>query len=476
MTRILAIARLTFREGVRMRIILVVLVVLALMLMNMPFWLRGDETVAGRLQNFLDYALNAVSICLGLATVFLSCNTLAGEIRSNVIHMVVTKPVNRFEILLGKWTGVMALNLLLILICGGAIYFFATYLHRQPVQNDRDRRKLEDTVWIARYSASPKEPDFSKEAEADVEKRINDGTLPAENKLIAIREKRTQLRDDWLVIRPQTIRTFEFEGLPLQSRPDAKPKAEFAGDEAPADLHVIQVSFKARGSPIPKDELLPIAWVFNNPETGAPLMTEPFITNQRSADTHSFFVKDTVLAKGKASLTVGNPDMLAITTIHFEGRDAIKLYYPAGSFEMNFLKAHLIILMRLAFLAALGLFFSTFVSFPVACFCVFTWLVICVAKPWWISAIGGDLTIVEASVDPYGKWGPLVRWFMIPLLNFGFPDFTYYDGTTKLVDGLIITNDLIAWTVLHTLCFGLALLLVLGWFIFNRREIAEVQL
>ena len=207
MTRALAIARLTFWEGVRMRIVLVVVIVLALLVMNMPFWLHGDETVSGRLQNFLDYALNAVSICLALATVFLSCNTLAGEIKSNVIHLVVTKPVNRFEILVGKWLGVMALNLMLLALCGAAIYFFAVYLRGLPVQNERDRRKLDDTVWIARYAATPKMPDFTAEAERSVKQRINEGSLRSEDEALAVRQERDKLRDQWLVVPARQIKT-----------------------------------------------------------------------------------------------------------------------------------------------------------------------------------------------------------------------------------------------------------------------------
>ncbi|QOJ15115.1 MAG: ABC transporter permease [Planctomycetia bacterium] len=482
MTRIWAIARLTFWEGVRMRIVLVFVIVLALLVLNMPFWLRGDETLAGRVQNFLDYGLNAASLCLALATIFLSCSTLAGEIRNNVIHLVVTKPVRRFEILCGKWLGVMLLNTAVLALCAGAIYFFASYLRAQPVEFERDRMKLDQSVWTARHAARPVEPDFRADATRDVEKRIADGALQPSDRLSALRERNKELRDQWLVIRPNQLKTFEFENLPVQ-RPVEKVAAEVSSEAAADDPHLIQVTFRARGLPIPQDELLPLAWVFNDPETGAPLMPMPFVTKQRSGDTHAFFVRDTVVMNGKASLTVAAWDegdgRGRNTTVTFEGRTALMLYYPAGTFEVNYLKALVIILLRLGFLAAMGLFFSTFVSFPVACFCVFTWLMICVAKPWWMSALGADLDVEgwDASVDPFGEWGPLVRGFLLgPLLNFGFPDFTRYDGTTALVDGLLISGDTLWMTLLHTLGFGLAMLLVVGWYIFDRREIAETQL
>lgn len=475
MMRIWAIARLTFAEGVRMRIVLVFVLVLALLVLNMPFWLRGDETVSGRLQNFLDYALNAASICLALATVFLSCGTLAGEIRSHVIQTVIAKPVHRFEILCGKWLGVMLLNLLLLALCGGAIYLFASYLRGLPTQNDRDRRKLDDTVWIARYGAKPIEPDFRALATQEVEQRIAEGGLPPEGKAAAIRDKVSELRSQFLVIPPRTLKTYDFEGVP--SRLGGSTTTTQPVDAPPGDtLRVLQVVFRARGIPLPQDEILPIWWMVNDPETGAPLRPVPVVTEQRSGDTHSFLLGEGAVRNGKVSLTVSGPFSDDQTRIAFEGRDPLRIYYPVGIFEVNYLKALLIILLRLSFLAALGLIFSTFVSFPVGCFCVFTWLVICIAKPWWLASMGGDMEIWDEKVDPYGKWGPLVRMVLEPLLTFAFPDFTYYDGVSKLIDGIYIPVALIGWASLHTLLFGLALLLILGWFVFERREIAEVQL
>ncbi len=51
--RVAAIARLTFWEGVRMRIVLVFVLVLVFILLRLPFSLKGDETLAGRLQTFI---------------------------------------------------------------------------------------------------------------------------------------------------------------------------------------------------------------------------------------------------------------------------------------------------------------------------------------------------------------------------------------------------------------------------------------
>ncbi len=89
MKRVLAIARLTFAEGLRMRIVVVFLIVLAFLVLRLPFALKGDATLAGRLQNFLDWSLLMVGFLLSLSTVFLSAATLPTEFRTRSLHLLL---------------------------------------------------------------------------------------------------------------------------------------------------------------------------------------------------------------------------------------------------------------------------------------------------------------------------------------------------------------------------------------------------
>ena len=45
-------------------------------------------------------------------TLFLSCATVAFEIRERQIWQLMTKPVHRINYLLGKWVGVATLNVI----------------------------------------------------------------------------------------------------------------------------------------------------------------------------------------------------------------------------------------------------------------------------------------------------------------------------------------------------------------------------
>ncbi len=54
------------------------------------------------------------------------------------------------------------------------------------------------------------------------------------------------------------------------------------------------------------------------------------------------------------------------TVVIFPSKDGMEVLYKADSFTANFLRAVLLILFRLIFLACLGILASTFLSFPVA--------------------------------------------------------------------------------------------------------------
>ncbi len=445
-----------------MRIVLVFLLVLVVLIVRMPFTLRGDETIAGRVQNFLAYALGAMSVLLSLITIFLSCSTLASEFRTKVLQLVVTKPVRRFEILLGKWLGVNALALLVLVLGGAAVYGLAYYLKSLPVQFERDRYKVRDVVWTARVAAKPT-PRFA-EAEAAakqiIKERIERGELSSVSEASAVQAKQVELLRLERIVPDGETRLYVFEGL-------APPDVEDA---------VIQVRYRAIGQPLTLDEMLEIGWVFCDPNTQA-MLSAPIFTRERSNDVHQFLVRaGAVIRDGRALLGVINPPSESDNAVYvFEGEKALQILYTVGGFEGNFVRSLLMLMLRLALLSAVALFFATFTSFPVACFCTLSFFVICLGSPFWYESIGAELTAADTQVDPYGKFGPGLRTVLVPLLKFAFPNFAQYDGVDLLVDGLSIPYSLIGQTALHTVGYGIVLLLGVGWLIFSTREVAEVQ-
>jgi Cu-processing system permease protein len=147
--KIWILARMTFREAIRRRIVLtgLVLGILFLVVYSVGFRMiyteisietARDETAFGRvalteMSNFLLmaglYAVAFLSVAMGA---LLSADTLAGEIGSGTIQTIVTKPLRRSDVVLGKWlafAGLLALYQLLM--SGGtvlSVYFQSGYL------------------------------------------------------------------------------------------------------------------------------------------------------------------------------------------------------------------------------------------------------------------------------------------------------------------------------------------------------------
>ena len=70
------------------------------------------------------YVVHFLTVMLAI---FASVDTIAGEIASHTIQTLVTKPVRRWQIVLGKWLGYAAMLLLYLGLLGGGI-FLVMYL------------------------------------------------------------------------------------------------------------------------------------------------------------------------------------------------------------------------------------------------------------------------------------------------------------------------------------------------------------
>jgi Cu-processing system permease protein len=129
------IARLTFLEAARRKILLAALLLGLVFLVvyglgfyyiqqefernpNVPSMLARREVL-----NFLMLAgLYVVNFLTVMMAVLTSVDTISGEIASGTIHTLVTKPVRRWEVVLGKWLGFVGmLTLYLLLMAGGVM-------------------------------------------------------------------------------------------------------------------------------------------------------------------------------------------------------------------------------------------------------------------------------------------------------------------------------------------------------------------
>lgn len=139
----LVIARLTFREAARRKILLaaVALGVIFLVVYAIGFYyVNKDLSTSGNaglierseIRNFFMMAgLYVVNFLCVMMAVLTSVDTLSGEIASGTIHTLLAKPVQRWEIVVGKALGFSGMLTLYVLLMGGGVvaivYLFGGY-------------------------------------------------------------------------------------------------------------------------------------------------------------------------------------------------------------------------------------------------------------------------------------------------------------------------------------------------------------
>ncbi len=155
MSGILAMAQHTFRQCLRMKIAAAFIAILAVALLVLPSLMTGDGTLQGKVQTFLNYAIGVTITLLTLVTLLLAVATIAADVKDKWVFTLVTKPLARYQYILGRWLGIVALDALLLAVAGGSIYLIAQYLRGLPALNADDWRAVESEVFTARRRVRP---------------------------------------------------------------------------------------------------------------------------------------------------------------------------------------------------------------------------------------------------------------------------------------------------------------------------------
>ena len=135
--RVWAIGGVVFREGLRRRIWLVPpLVMLATLLLTR---LADPSDEVDAIRQATQFCLLASGLVAVLVTLILACTNLPREVESRVIFTVVTKPVSRLELYVGKLTGFARLSALLLVVMGVFSYALLWAMNRSLVNGIEDR-------------------------------------------------------------------------------------------------------------------------------------------------------------------------------------------------------------------------------------------------------------------------------------------------------------------------------------------------
>jgi ABC-type transport system involved in multi-copper enzyme maturation permease subunit len=142
---VLTVAWLTFHEARRRRMLwAVALTGLAfLALFTTGFWFvhrelqaEGDPAERMVVYNILTLmGLYAVNFLVVMLTVLASVDTLSGEIASGTIHTVLTRPIRRWEVVVGKWLGLAGMMTVFTVFMGAALVLISRSISGHVMRN-----------------------------------------------------------------------------------------------------------------------------------------------------------------------------------------------------------------------------------------------------------------------------------------------------------------------------------------------------
>jgi hypothetical protein len=449
MHSIWAVAINTIKQALRIKVALVFTVLLIVLLPALGMTTTGDETLKGRLQTFVSYALSLTSFLLCTLTIIVSIYSITSDIEQRQIYTVITKPIRRFQILIGKLLGVVILDVILLVLFSAIIYTIAVYTPRLTKAPEEELIEAGNEFFTARASLTVPEVNVTQEVADKYAELERKGELPADmprDEIMAQLTKQAQLARRAAGV--GQVLLWEFNNV--------KPLAES-----------LFIRFKYDVSANPPDSQVWGRWFVGDyqffkygTQSDTPIYDDVHKHSVRTF--HEIEVPAEVVPEhGHLAVAFMNVTLNNVSIIF--PPDGLEVLYKADSFSANFIRAVLLILCRLVFLACLGVLAASFLSFPVAilfCFVLF-----------FTASFSGF--VIESfnflSADIGAVYSYTLKW-LIQLL----PQFDKFNPTKFLVPARLISWSFLGKCALLMVCIKAFLILILSLVIFRYREIAKI--
>ncbi len=457
MQRITAIVWLTWKAAFRYRLFWVLAALLVGAVVGLPLLIKDDGTARGFTQILLTYTLSAITGLLGIATLWLACGTLARDIEEAQIQMVVTKPISRWQIWIGKWLGIISLNALLLAVAGGSVFFLLQWrAKRLPPEQ---QMVLRNEVLVARAGVKEVLPDLGDVVEKELERRLQTSSVNPTNIPALRKQIEEQVKAGIQSVRPGGYRPWRIE----------LGRAKDSLRNQPLFLRV--KFFTPQGSSTATYIAL---WQVGNPETKNVWRSEPM---SFSAETfHEFPIPPNLFDEnGVLDIVFLNPNE---TTVLFPLEEGLEVLYRESSFGINFARGLGIIFCWLALLATLGLAAASLLSFPVAAFVSLAVLIVGLSSRT-LSSVAQEGTLLGVSHESgLAEAQSILDSVFVPFFRATLKVINLVEGFSP-IDALS-TGRSITWTQLGLAGLQIVLLLggiiaAIGIIIFNRRELATAQ-
>ena len=454
MRSIWAVAVNTIKQALRLKIAAVFIILLLVLLPVMGFVTTGDGTLKGRLQTFVSYGLSLAGLLLCLLTIAVSVYSITSDLDQRQIYTVLTKPIRRFQLLLGKLLGVVLLDIALLALFSATIYLIVIYTPEFSDVTEAELTRAHNEFYTARASLIPPEADVTREVLDIYEKLEKEGQLDqlfensSRKNIIAELTNRQKIAKRAAAVGYDLL--WEFHNVkPLDSKESLFIRFKYDVSINPPDLSIYGRWFAGDNR----------QFIYGTIET-------PIYDRQHKHSIRTFheieIPAEVVAADGYLAVAFQNLP-LNNTVVIFPPQDGLELLYKADTFTANFIRAVSLIFFRLFFLACLGILTATFLSFPVA-------LLLCLVV-FFTGTISGFL--IESFDYLSDNLSAVYSYTVRPIIQL-LPQFDKFNPTKFLVPARLLSWFLLAQAAALIVCVKSFLLFLLALLIFSYREIAKI--
>lgn len=459
MQRIFAILKLTWKAAFRFRLFWVLVLLLLGAVVALPLVIKDDGTARGFTQILLTYTLGTITALLGFATLWLSCGILARDIEDAQIQMVVTKPISRWQIWLGKWLGIMSLNAVLLAIAGTGVFLLMQW--RAQKLPAHEQAILKSEIFIARGSLKEPVEDIQPIVDEEVRKRLEESRLTALDEQLVRRQVEEQVKAGQQIVDKNFARRWVIDfGLRKNSLRD--------------DPLFIRTKFESpEAQPMGDPPTYRAVWLIGPPES-AQLYTLD-MPSMAAQTFHEIPIPPNLLdADGKLTIEFRNYNNIALL---FPLQDGLEVLYREGGFALNFIRGLCIILFWLSLLAAIGLCAASFLSFPVAAFFSIAVLMLGMSSGTLSSVIERG-SMFDVGHEGEATAPRAIDAVAVPLVYGALKLINLVQGFSpieSLSSGRSITWEQLGLAFVQIVLLMGGIFAAIGIFTFNRRELATAQ-
>lgn len=497
MTSFSAIVKLTCRSAIRSHVFRTLTFLLLLSVLLIPNTIKGDGTATGFIQLILEYSLGFAAALLCISAAWVACSEIATDVENGQLHLLAVKPVSRFRILLGKFTGVLVIHGILLLFAAAIVYAFVIYQYaRQDFPAD-EKQRVENEVFCGRRLYAPKKPDFDALAVKELDRRLSNAREDERRQLAekttgterraTLEALKKEIRVSMCESAPGEIIFWEYEGIPDDSmQPFYLRFKVFPGDSSSMNQDSSYGAWLLRFMAV-KDEGNPAEG--REPEYTEQILSFPpeeIITAAQS----EFCIQETVLRMNgvpdsvRSNIPADTMKNLTAPLIHKNtvkigfcnfDRSGKKLIFqePDGPFLLvretgflnNYLRAVLVIFLGIAAVSLVASGLAAYFTLPTSIFMSVSYGVLCMASSYLVSSYQTMEDLPLDFSEKVAKYlSRALMALMIPVQDFFL--------TTQLSTGQLIEFSTVGHLILYHLVFRGLPIFLLGAFLYYRRELA----